>query len=127
LRALQHFDAVDVEQVDVGADGSREVDAVHVHADAGFEIEGKVVLPNAADVGAQHAARARERRRPVHLHVRREVGDLGDVREAPVFDRLGGHGGYGDRHILKVLLAPLRRNGDFLEQRLCFDGGREDQ
>src|SRR5262249_39647769 len=51
LRPPQDLDAVHVEQVLVGSDGARQIDAIEVHADAGIQVEGEVILTDAADGG----------------------------------------------------------------------------
>src|SRR6185437_10919315 len=62
LRALQDFDAVHVEQLLVRTDGARQVHAVEVDADAGVQVEGKIVLADAADRGRENRSIAGEGR-----------------------------------------------------------------
>src|SRR5207248_4316380 len=49
LRTLQDLDAIHIEEVLIGADGAREIDAVQVDADARIQVERKVILTDAAD------------------------------------------------------------------------------
>ncbi len=103
LRALEDLDPVDVEHVGVRPDAAGEVDAVDIDPDARVEVEGEVVLADAADIGGQHRVRSGEGRAGVQSDVGRDVGQLGDIVDALLAQSLGGHRRDGDRHVLNIL------------------------
>ncbi len=120
LRTAQHFDAVDVEQVEHRAQQDAVVDVIDVDADARFEGEAAVVLADAADVGLRDGAEARG---TLHAHdVRRERGDIGDRGGAASLKLLGVHGGDGDRRLLQTLLAELRGDHHLFEDHRLIAG-----
>jgi hypothetical protein len=53
LRAAQHFDALDVEDIKQGALGAREVDVVHVEAHTGIDSPQGIGLAHAAHEGGE--------------------------------------------------------------------------
>ncbi len=103
LRPFQDLNPVDIEHGGVGPHAAGQVDAVDIDADARVQVEGEVVLADAADIGREHRVGTRERGAGVQRHVRRDVAELGDVVDALLLQRLGGHRGDGDRDVLDVL------------------------
>ena len=115
LRAFQDFDPVHVEQLLVRADGARQVNAVDVDADAGVQVEGKIILANAADRGRENGTVAREGRAGVEVDARRQVADRTHIDEVAALQSLRGKCRDRDRHVLNILGAALRRHDHFLE------------
>src|SRR6267154_2051759 len=60
LRALEDLDAIDVEQIEVRADGAGEKYPVQIHAHARIQVECEIILSDAADGGREHRAVAGE-------------------------------------------------------------------
>ncbi len=54
LWPFEDFHTLDIEQILIGAHGAREVDTIEIDPDSGVEIEGEVILPDAADGGREH-------------------------------------------------------------------------
>src|SRR5262245_30173763 len=73
LRTLEDLDALDVQQVLVGTDRTGEEYAVDIDAYAGVDVEGEVVLADAANRGRQHGAVTREGRARIQVDVRGEI------------------------------------------------------
>ena len=110
LRTAQHLDALDVVDVEDGGLRTVEVDVVEIDADALLEAGDRILLPDAADEGAERrvgAARYLER------HVRRGVADVGDVERALILERLAAVGGDGDRHVLEIFRTAARGDENF--------------
>src|SRR5205807_5386173 len=82
LRTLQDLDAIHIEEVLIGADGAREIDAVQVDADARIQVERKVILTDAADGGGKHRPVAREGRPGIEIDVGRQIAQSVDVGHA---------------------------------------------
>ena len=91
--------------------------AVEVDADARVEVEGKVVLADAANRRREYRAVAREgRARQSRLTFGVRLLSGVDVRYALRSQRLRGERTDRDRDVLDVLLTPLRRDDDFLQR-----------
>ncbi len=109
LRAAQHFDAADVDQVEQGALGPRVIDVVEVEADAGIDAPQRVGLADAAQEDGEGG-------RLAAAGVDREIGhrglDVGKVGRGLVFERFGGDHGDRHRHFLNVFLAAAGGDGD---------------
>src|SRR5690606_41258536 len=111
------------------ADAAREIDVVDVNPDAGLEVEREIALTDTADIRGQHRARAAERHGRVDIDVRREIGNLRDLRDRAQIERDAGGDGHRDRHVLRVLVAALSGDADLLEAMLIYarrarSGGR---
>ena len=121
LRAPQHFDAIQVEQVE-NRTGQRGV--IHViDIDADARLEGQV------EVGLTDAADERDHRRTEGCTVlrQRDVGGLGsnlrDVSLVAGFEHRGVDSRDGDRGLLQVLCAELRGDNHFLQRVVVGSGG----
>ena len=113
LRAAQHFDALDVVNIEQGALRPRDVDVVEVDADARLEAPQRVVLADAADVGIDRASGRAPRVDLDVRRVRRHVFERADV----LFQQLvGGERGDRDRDVLQALFAPTGRDYDLLDR-----------
>ncbi len=127
LRAAQHFEALDVVDVEHGALRPRHVHVVDVEADAGLEAPERVLLADAADEGDQRGIGAA---RDLQGEVRRGLLQPRDVRRAGVLDAVGGECGKRDRHVLQRFLATAGSDRDLLEtgglggRRILREDGR---
>ena len=121
LRALHHFDAFKIIEIEIGAARPRHVDAVQIDGDGRCSLRGTAVGGDAADhetrvVGALF----------LHIeagHIGRELVELGD---ADLAQGPPGVGGDGDRHVALLLLALLGGDDNLLAQRfgdLIIAGG----
>ncbi len=112
LRAAQHFEALDVVNVEHGALRAGHVHVVNVETDAGLETPERVLLADAADEGDQ-------RRVGAARHLQGEVGrgllQPRDVLRADGLDAFGRECGHRDRHVLQRFLAAAGGDGDLLE------------
>ena len=125
LRALEHLDALDVDEGRLGAGAARGVHAIDVDRHGRVGADGPVVGLHAAD-----AVGGLQRLVVVHVHAGREATDVGEVARAELFQRLARIGGDRDRHVHDVLGALLRRDDDLLDhlgvQRLAGGDGEGD-
>jgi hypothetical protein len=110
LRAAQHFDAVEVHQIEQRTGQRRDIDVIDIDADARFQCEVEVGLADAANEGDQARAIL------LALRGQRDVGGLrGDLFHAGLAARLQHFGidrGDRQRRILKLLFAELRGDDD---------------
>jgi hypothetical protein len=116
LRAAQHLDALEVEQVDGATGQGAVVDVVDVHTDAGV---------GGVDVfRGLHAAHADLRRGSAEAALRTDArvryhqAQILDIVQALAFEEIPRHRGDGERRVLQVLAAELRRDDDLLEALL---------
>ena len=112
LRAAQHFDALDVVDVEQGTLRTRDVDVIQIDADAGLEAPQRVVLADAADIGVD---RAGGRAPGIHFDVRRVRGDVFERADVLLQQLVGSERGDRDRDVLQALFAPPGRDGDLLD------------
>ena len=112
LRTLEDLDPVNIEQVLVSANRSRQIDAVQIDTHARIEIECEIVLADAANIGGQHSRRSRERRPRVKRDVGREIAYSRHIGDAFGFERRGSEGGDRYRNLLDVLGSLLCSNHD---------------
>ena len=122
LGAFQDFNAIDVQKVLIRANRAREEDAVEIHAHARVDVEGEVILADAANRRREYRGVARERRAGIEIHVRSEVAQGVNVCHTLCPQRLRRKRADRDRDVLDILLTPLGRDDDFL-QRLTRRGG----
>src|SRR5690606_16929414 len=115
LRALQHLDALDVEQVLVRPDRAAEIDPIEVDADRRVDVEREVTRSDAADRRAEHGARSGEGRRGVEGDVRSNARKGRDVADRAFLQRLGVERADCDRYVLHVLGALLRGYDNLLD------------
>ena len=115
LRTLEDFDAVHIQQVLVGTDGAGQVDAVQVHADGGIEVEGEIVLADAADRGGEHRAVAGEGRAGIQVDARGQITEGIDAGQIALLQGVGGERRDGNRHRLHVLGAALGGDDHLLQ------------
>ena len=122
LRAAQHFDPLDVGEIQVRAEGARQVHAIDIQADRGIGGQQEVELAHATDECAHLRGRAARARREI------QVGcctlDRGDLTEVVVPQKIAGERRHRDRSLLDVRLHPLRGDDDFLETGRRFLGRR---
>ncbi len=121
LRPAQHFDAVEVHQVEQRAGQGGQIDIVDIHAHARFQGEVGVRLPDAADERDDAGAKILILRGQRHVGgLRRHFGNVG----LPACGQHGAiHGSDGQRRILQLLIAELRRHDDFGRGIACRFGG----
>ena len=119
LRAAQHLEPRDVENVQQRRLRACQVDVVDVNPHAGIESPQRVALAHAADVHVDRAAG-----RPVlgNLHVRNEAVQILDIRDVLGLDGGGSDGRDGERDVLQVLRPAPRRDDDLLQPAVV--GGR---
>ena len=109
LRSAQHFDPLDV--VDIEHSGLRavEIDIIEIQADAAFEARNWILLSDPADECCESrigAARRFER------NVWRAVRNVRDVDRARALELRAADGRNCDRDVKKRFLAAARRNND---------------
>src|SRR5262249_1479363 len=115
LRSAQHFDALDVKQVEIRTRQAWIVDIIDVQTDARLEGGIEVSLAEAADVGGDRIAEGR--RLLAKHHAGRCVQDIGELLRTLLLDLLGSDRSDRDRYVLQLLLAILRGDDDLLERR----------
>ena len=115
LRTLQDFNAIHIQQALVCTDGARQIHAVEVDTDARVQIEGEVVLADAANRRGQYRTVAGKRRAAVQVHVRRQVRQRMYIGQAFAAQCFGGKSRDGDRDVLDILGALLGGNDDFFQ------------
>src|SRR5690606_17602542 len=105
LRAAQHFDALDVDEVDRRGRRTRVQNAVDVETHAGLDtVVGETVrLTETADVDARVARVRRE-----NLHGRHQVLQTRDVERTRVDERVAAQRGNGNGHVLCRFFATTR-------------------
>jgi hypothetical protein len=114
LRTAEHFDALDIVNIQQRALRTRDVHVVDVNADAGLEAPQRVVLSHAANVGIDGAAGGAA---GVDLDVRRERGHVFQCAHILGLQLIGGQRGNRHRHILQAFCTAARRDYD------AFDAG----
>jgi hypothetical protein len=110
LRAFQHFDALQVDEVHQRAAGLAGVDAVHVNADRGVRAD--------AEIARLHTAYAEHRLRRlggVHLQAGQVAGQVAEIPGPQVLDVPGRHDLHRDRHFLCRLRSRLGCDDHFLD------------
>ncbi len=120
LRPFQNLDALDIQKVLVRADRPRVIDAIDINADAWVEVEGEIVLADAADRRREHGIRSGKRRSLVKVDVRREIAQRMNIPDAFVLQSLGCEGRDRDRHLLDVLGPLFRRHDHRFEAAHCL-------
>ena len=116
LRAAQHLDALDVEQVQDGALRTAVVDVVDVDRHAGLERQRVVAQADAANErGGRRAPAGAERRDD---RVRHERVEIERARRAARFEHVARERRDRERRLLQVLFAEPCRDDDFLESLL---------
>jgi hypothetical protein len=113
LRPAQHFDALQIEQVENRAGGPAEYDVIDIDRDSLLRGRFEIAVTETADG-------RRERRAPtgtelVDDDVRGPIGDVDDAGGAVVCQCLAGDGGDRERRLLQRLLAESGRDDDFFE------------
>ncbi len=117
LRTAQHFDALDVEQIEHGTGRAREHDVVHIDRHAGLEYRLEVGEADAANVGYEGRAVAGTER--IDRDVGRELADVDDVRGVAQLQRLARDCRDGERGLLQEFLAEPGGDDDFFETVRC--------
>ena len=113
LRAAQHLDPFEVEQVEHGALRPADVDVVDIDGDAGLERQNVVAETHAANERGH--GRAPTGAQGLNHGIRHEVADVRDIREVALLeagrrDRRDRDGGG-----LQLLLSELRGDDDLFE------------
>src|SRR5690606_16626277 len=108
LRAAQHLDALEVQQLHLRAQRERVIDVVDIDSDTGFEGKVEVVLADAANEGRHRVAERGLRR--TQRRVRDHVADLIGGREGAGLDVLCGYRRNRDRSVLQALLSVDRKS-----------------
>ncbi len=109
LRALQHFDAADVEEAGREGRGARLEDAVDVHGDA-------LVAGDAGVAGADAADEHGRRRAALLDHDAGHIGgQVGGVAHAQFIQLVAADGRDALRHLLDVLFTALGGDDDLLD------------
>ena len=120
LRPLQYFHPLDIEQILVRADRAGEIDAVEINADARIDVEGEIVGPDTANIGGQNGGGTGKGRARVQIDVGRDGGKLRHAADGALLQGFSGKGRNGDRHILHIFRALLRRDDDFGDAARLF-------
>ncbi len=124
LRALEHFDAVHVDHVDIEVaprEGQRLV--VEVGRDVRERVDrGRGLAACEADGEAAHVDVALTRAVRTEGHVRQQLDDVVECRHAQLAELVARDRLDRDRHVLNRFRTPLRRDDDLLESggRRCF-------
>ena len=116
LRPAQHLDALEIDEIHVGARDRAVVDVVDVDTDSGLEREAEVDLVQAAQ--ADRVVRAEVARVAAEIGIRDHEADVLDVLDAADLELLARERRDRDRRRLDVLLAITRGDDDFLEPGL---------
>ncbi len=124
LRALEHFDAVHVDHVDVEV-APRESQRllVEIGRDVRERVDrGRGLAAREADGEAAHVDVPLTRAVRAEGHVRQQLDDVVECRHAQLAELVACDRLYRDRHVLNRFRASLRRDGDLLESggRRCF-------
>ncbi len=121
LRTAQHFDAIQVQQVHVGAGQCAVVDIIDIDADARIGRVDEVRSVDAAHadgcVGSVAGVRLHE------IRIRDDAAQLLHVADALLLEALALHGCDRDRRVLQVLLAVLGGHDDLLQLPVVGGGG----
>jgi hypothetical protein len=117
LRAAQHLDALNVDQAHDGARRARHEDVVDVVADAALA-GGAAAAADAPNL--ERRRRVTRAARALDVEVRRDRRELEHVFDAAQLERVAVEAHDGDRRVLEIQLAALRRDDDLLEL-LRFD------
>ena len=110
LRTTQHFDPLDIINVQNCPLRAVEIDIVEVDTDAGFKAGNRILLAHAADERGQRRIGAT---RVFERDIGCGVADVSDVERALRLERGARIGGNGDGNILKAFLAAARSDNDF--------------
>ena len=109
LRPAQHFDPLDI--IDVENSGLRaiEIDIVHIQTDARLEAGDRVLLSHAADEGGQRRIRTAA---DFQRQVRYDLGNFGQFLGAAAFQGFPADGRYCDGNIDQPLFPAPRSYDD---------------
>ena len=107
LRALQHLDALDVDERQQHAATAAAVDAIDEHAHRRIGADAEV-----AGLRAPQSERRLGRLRRIHDQAGHEGVDVTQVVRRHVIEQLLVHDLQRDRHVLQLLLAALRGDDD---------------
>ena len=117
LRSAQDFDPVDLAQFGEADADAAAIDAIDEHGDRAFQ---PGIVAHGADAANARAARARFGRGRRHQQRRADLGQLANVVDARIFQRVGGHRADRQRNIAQRLVAAGRGDDDVT----IVDGGR---
>jgi hypothetical protein len=120
LRAAQHLDALDVEELQGQATHRRLVDVIHIDGHRVFLCIGEVIQTDAAQEEIDLAGFALRHR---VIEVRRHLRDVNGVGKAHVADLLGAEGRDRDTDLLQVLFTALGGYHHLLERGLGHTAG----
>ena len=107
LRPAQHFDMIQVQQVEIRHAGAVEIDAVDIKADAGRQPVRRRIVAQPAN-GERGLARIGR----IDHQARRLELQLLDLRGAVGVQIVAADGGDGNGNILDIFRALARRHGD---------------
>jgi hypothetical protein len=100
LRPAQHFDVVDIEQVEVRAEQHRVIDIVDVEGDRRLAGEPGIARADAAD--ERRHARTERALHAAELGIRHDGREIAHIGDAAFPQRFGGDGSDGDRGRLQI-------------------------
>ena len=122
LRPAQHLDALNVREIPVLADLAAEIDAVHVHADAGVRGNQVILGADAADEGIRRGRVARGE--GGDGQVGHELADIDEVRDAALHHLVAVEDAERGGYVVEALLPFGRGDDHFLDQRGLIGDGR---
>ena len=117
LRAAQHFDAADVEDVEHRTLRASDIDVVNIEAHAGLEAPQRILLADAADEGDQRRVRTTG---DLDRRVRRLLLQGGDVAGTRALETFGAQGRHRDRHIFQGFVAAACGDDDVVKGGRAF-------
>ena len=119
LRAPQNLDAFHVDEVKNRTRYPRQVDIIHVDADARVGAEKKIRLANTANEKLGIIRTSGISGTLIECDIRRKTSDIGQVIEPGMLNLLGGKSGDGDGRFLQALLSFPRRYEYFFKLSPC--------
>jgi len=109
LRPAQHFDPLDIVDIEHGGLRAVEIYVIKVDADALLEARDRILLADTADEGGQRGVGAA---RGFQRHVRRRLRQFGDVDRAGARKLIAAERRDGDRNIDQPLLTATGGDDD---------------
>ena len=117
LRPAQHFQPLDIHDVENGAHRAGDVDAVHVETHARLGGGQKLFLTHAAQIDGGGVRRAAKAGVVLQGHAGHELGDLVEAGNAAVVQGFAGIGGNGDGRALQPFLPHAGRHHDLFQHQ----------
>ena len=118
LRASQHFEPLDVDDVEHRTDRAGNVNTVDIQTNARLRRRQKLFLTDAAQIDRRGVGCASETGIVLERHARHEVRDFIETGDTAIIEGVTGVRRNGDRRILQTFLAHPRGDDDLLQNLL---------